>query len=102
MLASSHLFLELHSTVQYQQISFITVFLIQSLIADAAVGGININSGVSGSGNMYLQTKDVKRCLNFSKFGFKIRIQFRFAYIQYSNLGLKFVHYFYLAKIGNS
>jgi len=40
-----------------------------------------------------LSIKIIKKC------GFKIRI--RFAYIPYSNLGLKFVHYFHLVKIGN-
>jgi len=35
------------------------------------------------------ETRNVKRSSNFSNFGFKIRI----AYIQYSNLGLRSVHF---------
>jgi len=35
-----------------------------------------------------------------SNFGFKIQIWL--AYIRYSNLGLKFVHYFHLVKIGSA
>ena len=42
------------------------------------------------------------RIFEFSNFGFNIQIQIRFAYIRYSNLGLKFAHYFHLVKIGNA
>jgi len=38
----------------------------------------------------------------FFNFGFKIRMLIRFAYNRYSNLGLKFVHYFHIVKISNS
>jgi len=36
----------------------------------------------------------------FSNFDFKIRI--RFAYIRYSNLRLKFVHYFHIVMVGSA
>jgi len=44
----------------------------------------------------------VEQKFKFSNFSFKIRIQIWFAYIQYSNLGAKYVHYFHLVKIGNT